>query len=179
MMVAPGVRASPFVLEYDAMPAAVRKDGGDDVFAGKADDGGVNVKVPLTIEDFEQALKSRRAVAVHDLYSRWGTANYRHAIAKHCELYGDNVAEPESAQWACATATSGIRAANRRVEPVESYRLAIDLELATHGAAVGIGRGGGHDVRDAEHKLVGKRIVSDGIGPGITGSHRRRIVSFW
>src|SRR5437773_4572815 len=147
------------------MLAGIRKDGGDCIYTRFAYDGGVNVKVPHIIEDFEQAVKSRRAVAVHDLYSRWGTANYRHAIAEHCELYGDNVAEPETAQWRLATAIAagGIRV-NRRVEPVESYRLAIDLELATHGAAVGIGRGGGHDVRDAEHKLVGKRIVSDGIG---------------
>src|ERR1044071_2459506 len=105
------------VLNHNGMLAAVRKNGGDCIYTRFTYDGGVNVKVPLIIEDFEKAVKSRRAVAVHDLYSRWGTANYRHAIAEHCELYRNDVAESVTAQWlgASAIAEDGIRV-NRRVE---------------------------------------------------------------
>src|SRR5437762_1675058 len=138
-MVAAGVRASPFVLEHNGMLAGVRKDGGDRIFASSAYDGGVNVKVPLIIEDSERAhIRNRIAAAALDPYGGGDTAGYRHAVAAHGELYGDNVAEPESAQWRAATSAGGIRAANRRVEPVEIYRLAIDLELAIDGAAIDI-----------------------------------------
>src|SRR6266511_134500 len=143
------------VLNHNGMLAAVRKDGGDCIYTRIAYDGGVNVKVPLIIEDLEQAPCRIRAVAVLDLYSRWGAANYRNAIAEHRELYGDNVAEPETAQWACASAIAEDRIrVNRRVESDEIYRSPIDLELATDAAAIDIRRCGRHGVGDAKHKLV-------------------------
>src|SRR6185369_3890644 len=115
--------------------------------------------MPFIIEDKERAqIRLTRAGAFLDPYSRGGAAGYRHAVAAHCELYGDNVTQLETAQWACAIAAGGIRAANRRVESVEIYPLAIGLKLATDRAAIDIPGGGGHYVGDAEHKIGRRRI---------------------
>src|SRR6266487_3048300 len=77
-----GVCASPFVLKHNGVLAGVRKNGGDCIFASSAYDGGVNVKVPLIIEDNERAhIRSRIVGAALDLYGGRDTASYRHAVA--------------------------------------------------------------------------------------------------
>ena len=129
------------------MLAAVRKRGGDRIGASKvsasANDSGVNVKMPLVIDELKRTLiaEGSRAGTVRDPYDR-DAAGHRQAATGDRELYGDNVAQLESAQWHLASAAAGIRAANRRVESLEIHRLAIDLELATDGAAICISSGG-------------------------------------
>src|SRR5882724_8688104 len=177
MVAVPEVCASPFKLEHSVMLAAVRKCGNNLIFASGLYDCGVYVKVPLVIDELERTLKADAScAAAQNRYDR-DTARHRQAVACHVELYGDNVPQPENAQGRVATAAAGsIRAANWREEPVKAYRLAIDVELALDGAAIGIPGGGYDSVCDTEHKLAGSGNVRYREGPGNTSGDRGRVV---